>query len=163
MGKTPMPRPGVPKIQLMRLTLNNLLTLLALVSAAGCAAATETPAMPSSSQPATIDLSHYKWNNRVIVMFAPTADDANAVQQRASLNADQQALADRDLVLIEVIGNQPDTAALRQQYDVSVEQFAVLLIGKDGGEKRRDLQPVEPSEIFRLIDSMPMRQREMRR
>jgi hypothetical protein len=147
----------------MRTNFPNLLLLLALVSgAAGCESSAETPAMPASSQPAAIDLSTHQWKDRVIVIFAPAAADANAVQQRASLEADPQAIAGRDLVVIEVIGDLPNATALRRQYGVPVDQFAVLLIGKDGGEKLRAAAPVEPSEIFRLIDSMPMRQREIR-
>jgi len=38
----------------------------------------------------------------------------------------------------------------------------VILIGKDGELKLRKELPVELSEIFSVIDAMPMRQREMR-
>ncbi|HEV7301356.1 MAG TPA: DUF4174 domain-containing protein [Tepidisphaeraceae bacterium] len=149
----------------MRTTiLTHLLMLLAIFSVtSGCESTAETPAMPPSSQPTTIDLSTYQWQNRVIVIFAPAATDANAVQQRTSLNADPQAIGDRDLVIVEVIGDRHHTAAVRQQYGVPTSQFTVLLIGKDAGEKLRATEPVEPAAIFRLIDSMPMRQREMRR
>ena len=37
----------------------------------------------------------------------------------------------------------------------------VLLIGKDGGVKLRSTEPVSTDELFALIDSMPMRRREM--
>ena len=35
-------------------------------------------------------------------------------------------------------------------------------VGKDGTEKERWSEPAPMDEVFRLIDSMPMRQREMR-
>ena len=38
--------------------------------------------------------------------------------------------------------------------------LTVILIGKDGGEKGRWSQLVDPDEVFALIDAMPMRQRE---
>ena len=41
--------------------------------------------------------------------------------------------------------------------------FEVLLIGKDGGVKLRRDKPVAAFEITALIDTMPMRQDEMRR
>ena len=40
--------------------------------------------------------------------------------------------------------------------------FAVYLVGKDGGTKLTGVEPVNPLEIYQLIDSMPMRQREIR-
>jgi hypothetical protein len=40
--------------------------------------------------------------------------------------------------------------------------FSVVLIGKDGGEKLRRATPIAPAELFSLVDSMPMRQAEMR-
>jgi hypothetical protein len=38
----------------------------------------------------------------------------------------------------------------------------VILVGKDGTEKRRNAAPVTARSIFDTIDAMPMRQREMR-
>ena len=38
----------------------------------------------------------------------------------------------------------------------------ILLVGKDGGVKLRSEEPVSIQRIFDLIDSMPMRRREMR-
>jgi hypothetical protein len=38
----------------------------------------------------------------------------------------------------------------------------VLLIGKDGGVKLRAEEPLPAAEFFALIDTMPMRRREMR-
>ena len=52
--------------------------------------------------------------------------------------------------------------ALRDRYSVGSEDFAVLLIGKDGGVKRRAGLNTDLSEIFLQIDGMPMRQQEMR-
>ena len=40
--------------------------------------------------------------------------------------------------------------------------YSLLLVGKDGGEKRRELLPVSVHKIYAQIDGMPMRQREMR-
>ncbi|MEM7519319.1 MAG: DUF4174 domain-containing protein [Planctomycetota bacterium] len=38
-----------------------------------------------------------------------------------------------------------------------------MLVGKDGGIKRRWSEPLEPQEVFELIDVMPMRRSEVRR
>ncbi len=43
-----------------------------------------------------------------------------------------------------------------------MKQFCIILLVKDGTQKRRDEFPVEPAVIFAQIDAMPMRQQEMR-
>jgi len=45
---------------------------------------------------------------------------------------------------------------------VAPDAFRVVLVGKDGTEKRRDAEPVAARSLFDTIDAMPMRQREMR-
>ncbi len=40
------------------------------------------------------------------------------------------------------------------------EEFLVILIGKDGGEKLHSPGPVGVDQLKQLIDSMPMRKRE---
>ena len=80
---------------------------------------------------------------------------------------------DRDLVVFEILGvgtSKRDgtqlaphaAASLREQFGVSPNAFSLTLVGKDGGVKLRTNDPVNLEEIFRLIDSMPMRQDEMR-
>lgn len=44
----------------------------------------------------------------------------------------------------------------------SQEKFKIELIGKDGGKKWEDGAEFKVSEILKKIDSMPMRQEEMR-
>lgn len=41
------------------------------------------------------------------------------------------------------------------------DDFAVLLVGKDGGVKRRANDPVNLNELFAQIDRLPMRRAEM--
>ena len=63
------------------------------------------------------------------------------------------------------LGGKPVTgktaAGLRERYGIEPGQFAVILIGKDGGEKYRLYEVPELDGIFALIDGMPMRQNEM--
>lgn len=51
---------------------------------------------------------------------------------------------------------------LRQQFGITTEDFAVILVGKDGTEKQRSQTLIDPATIFSAIDAMPMRQQEMR-
>lgn len=119
-----------------------------------------------------LDLSNYLWENRLLLVFAPSEADPNYQQQMQSFEATQAGFADRDLLLIELLadGNshlndeaiaQEDVEAVRSRYGAAPEDFTVILIGKDGTQKRQDIEPVSAEAIFSEIDAMPMRQREM--
>lgn len=56
-----------------------------------------------------------------------------------------------------------DARAIYNAYAIDPDTFSVLLIGKDGSIKMRKDDIISTREIFQLIDSMPMRQQEMRR
>lgn len=47
-------------------------------------------------------------------------------------------------------------------YNIDANDFSVILLGKDGGEKLRKKSFVSAAELFSLIDAMPMRQQEIR-
>ena len=96
----------------------------------------------------------------VVVVGWPT--DPRAAQQHAALENDAAALRERDVVVQDIT---PE-AARRERPELGVAPDAVfetLLVGKDGGVKLRRTHPVTASEIIALIDTMPMRQSEMRR
>ncbi|MFC4174323.1 DUF4174 domain-containing protein [Microvirga sp. GCM10011540] len=114
------------------------------------------------------------WNDkRVLLVFADAAGP-RVDEQTGAFLADRDALAERDMVVLAVVGDWidpvfgdvpsgADAAALRACYGVEAgTPFTALLIGKDGGVKRREHKPVTPAEIFGLIDTMPMRRAEMR-
>ena len=107
-------------------------------------------------------LAIYRWKSRVIVALTPSATDPNLDRQRRLYHDMGHGARERDLVLVEAVGPSPAAAALRRRFDV-VSGFTALLIGKDGGEKLRSDTPVGPADLFPLIDTMPMRQQEMRK
>lgn len=114
-------------------------------------------------------LAAWQWSARILLVFAPPGNSA-ALQSQRRLLANDSASAERDLLRVEVLGDQvaafpaaselPDAEALRRHYRVEPHDFEVLLIGKDGGVKLRQSAPVEACELYRLIDGMPMRRRE---
>jgi hypothetical protein len=121
-----------------------------------------------------VDLSQHQWKNRLLLVFAPTRDEPSFDALHESLVGRGAEIADRDLVVFEVLESgrslkdgeplHADSAALlRERFGVPSGSFSVILIGKDGGVKldRQDRPSLD--EIFALIDSMPMRQHEMRR
>jgi hypothetical protein len=120
-----------------------------------------------------LKLSGYQWQHRILLVFAPSTGSSHYRQQMQMWQSDQAGVDNRDLKLVEVLGtgeSQVDgqsisaasAKALRRQFGVSVEEFAVILVGKDGTEKQRSQAPIDLAMLYRTIDAMPMRQQEMR-
>lgn len=106
-------------------------------------------------------LKKYRWKNRVILLFASSPDQPELLRQKEILSGDTAGIRDRDLVVHTIL---PDTPwqYLRDEYSIR-ESFAFILIGKDGGVKKRSNSAVSRESLYSLIDSMPMRQAEMKR
>jgi hypothetical protein len=118
-------------------------------------------------------LDGYRWQNRLLLVFAPDADGALYRRQQEMLLVAECGLNERDVVVISVLKDVVSTKErpaapvsaddLRDAYDVLPHDFRVVLIGKDGGVKLRQDEPILAADLFALIDSMPMRKQEMRR
>lgn len=96
-------------------------------------------------------LAALRWQARLVVVLGP---EAQVARQIADLQTHAEQLAEREVVILT---DGPGADALRDG-----QGFQVLLIGKDGGVKMRSATPVAAEDILSLIDSMPMRQQEMR-
>lgn len=101
-----------------------------------------------------------RWKARVLVVSAPSPSHPSLIAQRRILAQDAPGLAERDIRLVEVVDQK--NAELREKLKLPPGLYTVLLLGKDGGEKLRQDQPVELEALYGLIDAMPMRRREMR-
>ena len=108
-------------------------------------------------------LEDLKWEKRVVLIFASDGFDENLIAQQEILKNDKEGYAERDLVVLTYLLADKDGQALRQKYNIQKNQFTFLLIGKDGGQKLIKNEVVKSKDLFDLIDSMPMRQSEMRR
>lgn len=112
-------------------------------------------------------LSDYQWKNRLILVQAA---DENA-SEIETLRSARAGVDDRDIVWFVntgsgVVSNQKAlSSSLESDIKALLEQSRsderVLLIGKDGGIKSRE-SSLDLGAIFRRIDGMPMRMREMR-
>jgi len=117
-------------------------------------------------------MSQYLWKNRPLIVFTPSSNTTAYRRQKQILAGNASGLRGRDMVVISVVGNRLamqldrgrglSAARLRQRYGVTHGTFRVLLVGKDGGVKLRSPKPLSTARLFRTIDAMPMRQREMR-
>ncbi|WP_185816885.1 DUF4174 domain-containing protein [Hymenobacter metallilatus] len=106
-----------------------------------------------------------KWQQRILLLCAPSPDNAALRRQQALLRPVGRELNARDMVVRVVVPDQlsaPDQRYLREQLRVKTGGFVLLLIGKDGGVKRRETAPLPAAELFSTVDAMPMRQQEMR-
>jgi hypothetical protein len=116
-------------------------------------------------------LDGYRWQNRLLLVFAPHADSALYRRQQEMLLVAERGLNERDMVIIFVIRDTVSTKGrpaaavaavdLRDAYGVLPHEFRVVLIGKDGGVKLRQEEPISMADLFALIDSMPMRKQEI--
>ena len=123
-------------------------------------------AQTSKPMPLEQTLREYRWKNRVLLLAALTAEQADFKTQKALLNADKAGMTARDFVVLEVFYNQlsaPDQQFLTKKLGVLPPRFAAVLIGKDGGVKERSHRPIPPADLFGTVDKMPMRQAEMRK
>jgi hypothetical protein len=123
-------------------------------------------------QATAYDLQQHLWRHRLLFLVAPAGDDPQLIAQGSSVQARRDAILDRDLRVfaLSATGGSVDGRALpadsvrdlRDQLDVGDAERLLILVGKDGGVKRR--APLDSSlrEIFLQIDQMPMRRDEMR-
>ncbi len=132
------------------------LALAAIVAIAPISSSAVTPIMSLEQQ-----LAGYKSSKRVLLVFAPAADDARFQAQRARWNSEKGAFVDYELVVLPAFTTE-EAAPLAKRYGIKPGAFAVLLIGKDGNEAYRSEVLVEAKDLYRRIDAMPMRRAEVR-
>ena len=113
------------------------------------------------------NLGDYRWENRLIlVQAAPETEGAVDVLRDAQADVD-----DRDIIWFVntgsgLVSNQARVSGgverdVTELLKKARSEDRVLLIGKDGGIKSRE-PSLNLDGIFRRIDAMPMRKREMR-
>ena len=129
--------------------------------------------MGSGQPQGTLDLAAYVWKNRLLLLFASSNEDGSYQEFMKKLQKQEDEIVERDLLVFSIFergqsrfGNsvidRHSAASLRDKFSIIPGQFTVVLVGKDGGEKLRRGAAVDIDDIFSVIDSMPMRQREMK-
>jgi len=121
-----------------------------------------------------MDLSQFKWKNRLLLLFSPGRDHPFFDNLHQTIMNRKGEVEDRDLVIFEIFESGPSNVnmnnldsqtvrSLRKKFNIREGEFAVILIGKDGGIKLNRRKQTEIEDIFGLIDAMPMRREEMRK
>ncbi len=121
---------------------------------------------------AAFSLDDLRWDRRVLVLSAQSADDPLLQQQLAAIEEAGEGFGERDLMLVTLTDDGSARAgdealasetvhALRERLGTGTDSFELRLVGKDGGVKLSEREVVSMTDLFRLIDGMPMRRREM--
>jgi len=127
----------------------------------------------TSNEVSAIDLSKFRWINRVIISFISENGYSEFYQQSKNRDLTLNDWNERDLVLIElgpkniikingVTNNNINSDNLRNYFSVENYSYLSILLGKDGNEKLRAQKAINNETIFKLIDSMPMRKQEIK-
>jgi len=103
-----------------------------------------------------MNLTQYLGRNRILLVFTPSASDARFEAQNELFEKRRTDLEERNILVLEEVKT-------RCQFRVSKEDFAVILIGKDGNEKHRWTGVAPIDQIDHRVDRMPMRRSEMQR
>ncbi len=139
------------------------------------------PALSLASGQSGVTIASLRHEYRPLLVFAP-AEDEQVREQRKLLASREKDLKERQVVVVTSIlthqsagGDESklrkedvvqleagEEAAARRRFHVSEGDFTVILIGKDGGEKLRSRTPVTMEKLIKVIDAMPMRQKEVR-
>jgi len=127
---------------------------------------------PDASNAASTYAESARWTNRLIVLSAASNSDPTFTTQRQRLGDIAPELVERHLLVVELVpghGRFGDhsiddrgVTVLQRRWDIPSGGFQAVLVGKDGRAKRRWDDLFDPTEMNELIDTMPMRQDEMR-
>lgn len=117
------------------------------------------------------DIEEFRWKNRLIILSTDSVENELYKVQVNSLKSDLEGLEIRKLIVITLV---PDfqltglSANMHQDigrgYDRFLSDqrpFMFYLIGLDGTIKFNSFTVVDNTELFRLIDVMPMRRLEI--
>jgi hypothetical protein len=134
-----------------------LRTFTAALGLAATPVAADTPLF-DVLEPRRAELTALRWEVRPVLIFAPDDNDPNYQEQIRLLKDAEEELRERDILVLS--DTDPDANG-RLRSGLAVEGFEVFLVGKDGGVKLRESQPLTVETLIAKIDAMPMRRREM--
>ena len=104
-----------------------------------------------------IELIQYLWKNRIILTFDEDEDYPDLIKLKVEMKENECEVLNRDLLHFHFSND----GKIGNHITTNDQSFRILLIGKDGGIKYESNQYVSLIQLFKLIDSMPMRQDEM--
>jgi hypothetical protein len=113
---------------------------------------------------------------RPLLVFAPAVRNSSFAAQQKLLEEYADDMMDRNLLYVPVLEDsanfkdpldapyvllkQSEIQAIRARFQIAPGDFAVVLVGKDGGEKFRTSKPISVLRLDQIVDAMPMGSRE---
>ena len=138
-----------------------------------------SPSNASANEKVRLALSEYAWEKRQLIVFAPSSENKQYLLFKKVEAEFRDEFEERKLhtwhviandsvrlestvnaTVNEKINNSITNQDFRDTYNVSKNEFRLLLIGYDQGEKLRQ-EKVNIDYLFAEIDQMPMRIQEM--
>ncbi len=117
------------------------------------------------------NIKKHQWENRVLLIFSEDKNSQEFKNQIEILKKEKQGLKERKLITYQFSKNQfttnfnsvwrPSNLSIKKYVNRN-EDFKVILIGLDGGEKLAQNTILTTEKLFSIIDGMPMRKREVR-
>ncbi len=132
--------------------------------------------IPAFTQPVPVrTVSAMRDRYRPLLLFAPK-NDLRMDDQLRQLEKHRSDLIDRHIMTVACAGHPAGPAvsaivtsmkeeeehALRRRFHIHPDDFTVILLGKDGGEKFRSHAAITVEQLNGIVDAMPMRQAERR-
>ena len=116
-------------------------------------------------------MAEFLGSDRPVIIFAPSTFDKRMLDQIGRFSGHRREYRDRDIAVIQIGGVNmrsngravPHAPEMRALYGVGNDEFAIILVGKDGQEKLRRNEVTDPRVLYDLIDTMPLRQQEIER
>jgi hypothetical protein len=106
-------------------------------------------------------LTEYLWKSRVVLSFSAAKSTPERILLLKQIEQYQCEFDDRQMVHIDLIAGSNDHQLLSREFSLPNKDFNLVLLGKDGDVKLLTSQP-SLENLLTLIDTMPMRQRELR-
>jgi hypothetical protein len=118
------------------------------------------------------EVNDYQWKNRIVIVFTDSVENSSYKSFRQQWDAQKGEVLDRDMILVEIFKNgqsfvmgstlnKESQQNLIHQFEIGENSFESILIGKDGSIKLRSSNSFL-NDLFSLIDTMPMRQAEIK-
>lgn len=99
---------------------------------------------------------------QVLIFYRPAAEEIYQ-QQVKEFDFHKAGLSERDIQLKKFKADTLKTSFVADYKIDRNQDFTLILIGRDGGEKYRSNKFVKAEELFAIIDAMPMRRAEIKK
>jgi hypothetical protein len=122
------------------------------------------------------NLKKHKWKNRILIVKSSDLKSKKYQEQLNEFKSSFQELIDRKIILYKITGDDfvlidyrssesNNSGKISRKLNDKIlnekEDFEVILIGLDEGIKLQQTEILMKEDLFKIIDSMPMRKNEI--